>query len=66
MKFLLVLLLSSIMSTASFAVEKKEVCRDVLDRKGAVVKNKDGSAKQECKIIKIHKKFEGKKVPEKK
>ena len=46
------------------AAETKQVCKDVLDKKGAVVKNKDGSAKQTCKTIKVHKKFEGTKVPE--
>lgn len=46
--------------------EKKEVCTDVTDKKGNVVKNKDGSTKQSCKTIKVHKKVEGEKVPEKK
>jgi len=30
------------------------------------VKNKDGTVKQDCKKIKVHKKLEGTKVPEKK
>jgi len=46
--------------------EKKQVCEDVKDKKGNVVKNKDGSTKQACKTIKVHKKVEGEKVPEKK
>lgn len=46
--------------------EKKEVCTDVTDKKGNAVKNKDGSVKQSCKTIKVHKKVEGTKVPEKK
>jgi hypothetical protein len=29
------------------------------------VKNKDGSVKQECRTVKIHKKHEGTKVPTK-
>ena len=37
--------------------EVKEVCKDVV-KKGKTVK--------ECKKIKVHKKFEGTKVPEKK
>ena len=44
--------------------EKKEVCTDVKDKKGNVVKNKDGSTKQSCKTIKVHKKVEGEKVPD--
>jgi hypothetical protein len=46
-------------------VEKK-VCEDKKDSKGAVVKGKDGKTIQTCKTIKVHKKLEGTKVPEKK
>jgi hypothetical protein len=46
-------------------VEKK-VCEDKKDPKGAVVKGKDGKTIQTCKTIKVHKKLEGTKVPEKK
>lgn len=46
--------------------ELKEVCEPVKDKAGKVVKNKDGSDKQTCKKIKVHKKVEGTKVPEKK
>jgi hypothetical protein len=46
--------------------EMKEVCRDKVDKAGKPVKNKDGSVKQDCKKIKVHKKLEGTKVPEKK
>jgi hypothetical protein len=46
--------------------EIKEVCHDKLDKAGKPVKNKDGSVKQDCKKIKVHKKLEGTKVPEKK
>jgi hypothetical protein len=42
----------------------KEVCKDVLDKNGKAVKNKDGSTKQACKTIKVHKKAEGTKVPD--
>jgi hypothetical protein len=44
--------------------ETKRVCKDVVQN-GKVVKNKDGSNKQECRTIKIHKKHEGTKVPTK-
>ena len=66
MKQLLALLTIALASTAFAGGEKKEVCTDVTDKKGNVVKNKDGSTKQMCKTIKVHKKVEGEKVPEKK
>jgi ABC-type transporter MlaC component len=44
----------------------KQVCKDVVDKQGKPVKNKDGSVKQACKTIKVHKKLEGTPVPDKK
>lgn len=44
----------------------KEVCKDVVDKNGKAVKNKDGTVKQQCKTIKVHKKLEGTPVPDKK
>jgi hypothetical protein len=44
--------------------ETKKVCKDVVQN-GKPVKNKDGSVKQQCRTIKIHKKHEGTKVPAK-
>ncbi len=44
----------------------KEVCKDVVDKQGKPVKNKDGTVKQQCKTIKVHKKLEGTPVPDKK
>ena len=41
----------------------KEVCKDVVGKDGKTVKNKDGTAKQVCKTIKVHKKLEGTPVP---
>lgn len=66
MKKLLVLLALCVASTAFAAAEVKEVCEVQKDKAGKVVKNKDGSDKQVCKKIKVHKKVEGTKVPEKK
>ena len=66
MKKLLALLALTIATSAFAGGEKKEVCEDVKDKKGNLVKNKDGSTKQACKTIKVHKKVEGTKVPEKK
>lgn len=52
--------------TAFAGGEIKEVCEVQKDKAGKPVKNKDGSEKQVCKKIKVHKKLEGTKVPEKK
>jgi hypothetical protein len=65
-KLIIAALLSTFVVSSFAAAEKKEVCKDVLDKKGAVVKNKDGTNKQTCKVIKVHKKLEGTPVPEKK
>lgn len=66
MKQLLTIIALVLASTAYAGGETKEVCEDVKDKAGNVVKNKDGSVKQVCKTIKVHKKVEGEKVPEKK
>lgn len=47
-------------------VPTKKVCKSQVGKDGKVVKNKDGSEKQVCKTIKIHKKHEGTAVPVKK
>jgi hypothetical protein len=44
----------------------KQVCKDVVGKDGKTVKNKDGTPKQACKTIKVHKKLEGTPVPPKK
>lgn len=66
MKQLLAIIMLALASTAYAGGEEKKVCEDVKDKAGNVVKNKDGSTKQNCKTIKVHKKLEGTKVPEKK
>jgi cobalamin biosynthesis protein CobT len=49
------------------AAEIKEVCKDKKDKAGkVVVDKKTNKPVQECKKIKVHKKLEGTKVPEKK
>ena len=66
MKKLLALLVVGMMASTAFAeAEIKEVCHDKLDKKGQVVKGKDGKPAQDCKKIKVHKKLEGTKVPAK-
>lgn len=66
MKKLLALLAITVAGTAFAGGEMKEVCEVQKDKAGKVVKNKDGSDKKVCKTIKVHKKLEGTKVPEKK
>ena len=65
MKQLLAIIVLALVSTA-YAVEEKKVCTDVTGKDGKVVTNKDGTTKQTCKTIKVHKKVEGEAVPEKK
>lgn len=49
------------------AAEIKEVCKDRKDKAGKVViDKKTNKPAQECKKIKVHKKLEGTKVPDKK
>jgi hypothetical protein len=46
--------------------ETTKVCVDVKDKQGQVVKDKAGKPKQNCKVMKVHKKLEGTEVPVKK
>ena len=49
------------------AAEIKEVCKDRKDKAGKVVMDKKtNKPAQDCKKIRVHKKLEGTKVPEKK
>lgn len=64
MKKLVALLALAFASTAFAAGETKEVCIDVKDKEGKVVKDpKTGKNKQSCKTMKVHKKLEGTEVP---
>ena len=58
MKKLLPILLMATMSL-SFAAEEKKVCVKEFD-------NKTKKEKEVCKTIKVHKKLEGTKIPDKK
>lgn len=46
--------------------ETKKVCVDIKDKEGKTVKDTKGNPKQNCKEVKVHKKLEGTKVPDKK
>ena len=55
------------MPTAQAGGEMKEFCHDKVDKAGKpVMDKKTGKPAQECKMIKVHKKLEGTKVPDKK
>ena len=65
MKKLLAILALGMMATSTIAAETKQICTDVKDQAGRVVLNKDGTARQTCRTIKIHEKYEGTVVPAK-
>lgn len=66
MKTVLAFLTISMSSLVFAAGEKKEVCTDKKDSKGNIVKKADGTPVRECRVITVHKKVEGEKVPDKK
>jgi hypothetical protein len=66
MKHLIAVVLVAFSSTVLAEAQIKEVCKDKTDAKGQIVKGKDGKPVQVCKKIKVHKKLEGTKVPDKK
>ena len=59
-----IFLLFGVATCAYAAAELKEVCREKKDKTGKIVFNKDGKPILECKKIKVHRKFDGTKVPE--
>lgn len=68
MKLLLALMASlALVGAAHAAGTVKEVCAPKMDSTGKpVMDKKTGKQVQNCKKIKVHKKVEGEKVPEKK
>lgn len=68
MKKILTAIVIAFAATSVYAVgEKKEVCRNKVDKAGKpVIDKKTGKQAKVCKKIKVHKKLEGTKVPEKK
>jgi hypothetical protein len=67
MKLLITLLTSvALVGTAYAEVKEKQVCKNKKDKAGNVVKDKQGKPVQTCKTIKVRKKAEGTKIPEKK
>ena len=66
MKKFTVILSLALASTFAFAAATEKVCIDKMTKDGKPVLDKAGKKQQECKQIKVHKKLEGTKVPEKK
>lgn len=69
--FTTLFIVAGLLSQTAFAAEPekketKQVCIDVKDKDGKVVKDKNGKVKQNCKTMKVHKKLEGHEVPVKK
>ena len=61
-KLLLVLALALGSHVVMAEAQIKVVCKDKVDKAGKPVM-KDGKAVQECKKIKVHKKYEGTEIP---
>ena len=64
--FCLVLCIGTLTHNQPVWAEMKQVCVDVKDKAGQPVKDKSGKVKQTCRTMKVHKKLDGTKVPEKK
>lgn len=47
------------------AADIQTVCIDKIGKDGKIVLDKDGKPQQDCKKMKVHKKLEGTKIPEK-
>jgi len=61
--FALILLIAT--NPAYAEAKTKEVCRDKVDKAGQIVRDKSGKTTKVCKKVKVHKKVDGTKVPEK-
>jgi hypothetical protein len=48
---------------APAAAKTKQVCKDSVGKDGKAIKNKDGTTKQTCRTIKVHKKYDATEVP---
>ena len=66
MKKIITILSLTLATTFAFAAEAEKVCIDKTTKDGKPVLDKAGKPQKECKQVKVHKKLEGTKVPEKK
>ena len=65
-KLFALLIISAFVNVAFAEAETKQVCHDKVDKAGKPVMGKDVKPAQDCKTIKVHKKFEGTEIPPKK
>jgi len=66
MKKLIALAITAMIATTSMAADTKTVCKDVKRKDGqALLDKKTGKPVRECKKIRVHKKVDGTRVPEK-
>jgi len=65
MKKLIALAITAMIATTSIAADTKTVCKEVKRKDGQVMRDKAVKPVQECKKIKVHKKVDGTRVPEK-
>lgn len=67
MKKLITIISAAILGLTSFypvyAAEEKKVCIPVKDKEGKPVNDKNGKPREDCKMVKVHKKLEGTEVP---
>lgn len=66
MKKFIALITLALAASLSFAAETEKVCVDKTTKDGKPMMGKDGKPLQDCRQVKVHKKLEGTKVPEKK
>ena len=58
-------LMTLLVSSSVYAAETKQICTDVKDKNGHVILDTNGIEKQTCRVIIVHKKYEGTVVPTK-
>lgn len=66
MKKFLAIISMALATSLAFSAETEKVCVNKTTKDGKPVLDKAGKPQQECKQVKVHKKLEGTKVPEKK
>ena len=64
--FCVILCIGTLTHNQPVWAETTQVCVDMKDKDGKLVKDKSGKVKQNCRTMKKHEKLEGTPVPEKK
>jgi hypothetical protein len=63
MKKFLAIISLALASSLAFGAETEKICVNKTTKDGKPILDKAGKPQQECKLVKIHKKLEGTKVP---